>query len=104
MMPEQPKKIGQTPPLTDKTALAEDVELTSVIAVLGDDAEAISVAPNWKLVWWRFKKHRLALIGGVIIIFHCHCGNFSRIFQHPRPRRNCGDRFLYPCPKAALFS
>jgi hypothetical protein len=22
------------------------------------DDDAFDVAPNWKLVWWRFKKHR----------------------------------------------
>ena len=34
----------------------------------GDDADAVSVAPNWKLVWWRFKRHRLALACGVVVI------------------------------------
>jgi peptide/nickel transport system permease protein len=32
------------------------------------DADAVSVAPNWKLVWWRFKKHRLAMVCGVVVI------------------------------------
>jgi peptide/nickel transport system permease protein len=36
---------------------------------LPGDADAISVAPNWKLVWWRFKKHRLAVISGFVVIF-----------------------------------
>lgn len=31
-------------------------------------AEQIDIAPNWKLVWWRFKKHRLALICSVILL------------------------------------
>ena len=25
-------------------------------------AERISVAPQWQLMWWRFKKHRLAMV------------------------------------------
>jgi peptide/nickel transport system permease protein len=33
-----------------------------------EDAEAINVAPNWKLVWWRFKKHKLALFSSVVVI------------------------------------
>ena len=36
---------------------------------LPGDADAISVAPNWKLVWWRFKKHRLAVVSGFVVIF-----------------------------------
>lgn len=30
--------------------------------------ERVSVASNWQLVWWRFKKHKLALISSVILI------------------------------------
>jgi peptide/nickel transport system permease protein len=35
---------------------------------LPEASDAISVAPNWQLVWWRFKKHRLALVSGVVVI------------------------------------
>ena len=30
--------------------------------------EAFDIAPNWKLVWWRFKKHRLALISAFVLL------------------------------------
>ena len=33
-----------------------------------DFDDAVSVAPNWKLVWWRFKKHRLAFYSSFIVI------------------------------------
>ena len=26
------------------------------------------VAPQWKLVWWKFRKHKVALVVGVIVI------------------------------------
>jgi peptide/nickel transport system permease protein len=33
--------------------------------------ERISVASNWRLIWWRFRKHRLALLSaGVLIGFY----------------------------------
>jgi peptide/nickel transport system permease protein len=35
---------------------------------LADFDDAVSVAPNWKLVWWRFKKHRLAFYSSFIVI------------------------------------
>ncbi len=41
---------------------------TEVALGLAEDADAVSVAPNWKLVWWRFRKHRLAVVCGVIVI------------------------------------
>jgi peptide/nickel transport system permease protein len=30
--------------------------------------ERISVAPNWKLVWWRFRKNRLAVASAVVLV------------------------------------
>jgi peptide/nickel transport system permease protein len=45
-------------------------EQTEAVALgLPGDADAILVAPNWKLVWWRFKKHRLAVVSGFVVIF-----------------------------------
>lgn len=43
-------------------------EVAGALAGLAEDAEAIYVAPNWKLVWWRFKKHRLAVFSGLVVI------------------------------------
>lgn len=37
--------------------------------LLGSKAEdRVSVASNWQLVWWRFKKNRLALLGAAVLI------------------------------------
>ncbi len=30
--------------------------------------ESVSVAPNWKLVWWRFRKNRLAVASALVLI------------------------------------
>ena len=42
----------------------------SALAPPGADvhSEDFYLAPNWKLVWWRFKKHRLAVISSVVMI------------------------------------
>lgn len=31
--------------------------------------EKIAVATQWQLMWWRFRKHRLAMIGTIVLIF-----------------------------------
>ena len=31
-------------------------------------AERISVAPQWQLMWWRFRKHKLALVSTAIVL------------------------------------
>lgn len=33
------------------------------------EEERISIASNWTLVWWRFRKNKLAVISGIILIF-----------------------------------
>jgi peptide/nickel transport system permease protein len=45
-----------------KTAPAPEGELTS------KDEERISVASNWKLVWWRFRKNRLAVASALALL------------------------------------
>jgi peptide/nickel transport system permease protein len=50
---------------------------TSVVASPGPENEAntgaaaeerASVATQWQLMWWRFRKHRLAMVGAVVVI------------------------------------
>ena len=31
------------------------------------DKQRIFVASQWQLMWWRFRKHRLAVASGVVI-------------------------------------
>jgi peptide/nickel transport system permease protein len=31
--------------------------------------EKIAVATQWQLMWWRFRKHRLAMVGTVVLLF-----------------------------------
>ena len=40
------------------------------VAVAGEDVESlrIEVASQWKLMWWKFRKHKLAMASGVIVI------------------------------------
>ena len=47
------------------------VEIESVDAAFVEDEEELYVAPYWKLMWWRFRKHRMALICiGVLVLFY----------------------------------
>jgi peptide/nickel transport system permease protein len=51
---------------------AEQEELTAPEETLSDAAatkeEKVYVASYWKLMWWRFLKHRMAVISGIIIL------------------------------------
>jgi peptide/nickel transport system permease protein len=47
--------------------------------------DAISVAPNWKLVWWRFQKHRLAMFSGYVLIVITLIAAFPGFFSTRDP-------------------
>ena len=47
--------------------------------------ERVSVASNWKLVWWRFRKNRLAVISSVVLVFFYMIVLVPDFFQHARP-------------------
>ena len=42
---------------------------TTVPAETSQAEDRIAVASNWTLVWWRFRKHRLAMASAVLLIF-----------------------------------
>ena len=42
-----------------------------------EELKAIYVASQWKLMWWKFKKHKLAIIAGPILIFLYLCAIFA---------------------------
>ena len=48
-----------------------ELEPTNTTEETTGEKEEIYVAPYWKLMWWRFRKHKLALIGvGVLVMFY----------------------------------
>jgi peptide/nickel transport system permease protein len=66
-------------------------------------AEAIYVAPDWKLVWWRFKKHRLALISGIVIIFIATIGLFPNFYSTLLPQESDQFRAFIPPQQLHFF-
>jgi peptide/nickel transport system permease protein len=43
-------------------------EAPSSIAMLPEPESRVSMASQWKLMWWKFRKHKLAVVGGIITI------------------------------------
>lgn len=64
---------------TDQVALDADAP---------DETDAVSVAPNWKLVWWRFKKHRLAPASGMVVILIAIVALFPGFFSTQNPNES----------------
>ncbi len=58
----------------------------------------VYVAPQWKLVWWKFRKHRMALISGIIVFLIYLVALFAE-FLAPLPSDQTNSKFLYAPPQ-----
>src|SRR5689334_16116061 len=56
--------------------------------------ERISVASQRKLIWWRFRKHKLALIGAIVVVLFYFVAVFADFFAYSAPNAADGRRAL----------
>ena len=70
---------------------------------LAEDAEAIYLAPNWKLVWWRFKRHRLALVSSLVLILITLVALVPDFFSTQEPHLTHAAEQFIPLQRIHLF-
>jgi peptide/nickel transport system permease protein len=70
---------------------------TQAIAATEKEVQ-VYVAPQWKLVWWKFRKHKLALASGVVVILIYLVALFVE-FLSPFPPDRTDSKFLYAPPQ-----
>jgi peptide/nickel transport system permease protein len=80
----------------DNQPLPVNGKVAGAMAGLAEDAEALYVAPSWKLVWWRFRKHRLALVSGLVIIIITIAALFPEFFSTQDPHETSGTKSFIP--------
>jgi peptide/nickel transport system permease protein len=61
-------------------------------------AQGVYVASQWKLMWWKFKRHKLAMIGGVIVIVLYLVAAFSE-FLAPFDPNVVSSTYTYAPPQ-----
>jgi peptide/nickel transport system permease protein len=66
-------------------------------------AERISVATQWQLMWWRFRKHRLAMISAVVILFFYTVALFADFFAYSDPYTSSAQLSLLPPQPIRFF-
>ncbi|WP_051001661.1 MULTISPECIES: ABC transporter permease [unclassified Thermotoga] len=64
--------------------------------------EQFYYASQWQLIWWRFKRHRMAVIGGVVLLIMYILGIFCEFFAPYDPNRY-NARFPYAPPQVIHF-
>ncbi|MCP4165281.1 MAG: ABC transporter permease [Chloroflexi bacterium] len=68
-----------------------------------EEVDSIYVAPNWKLVWWRFKKHRLAVASSLIVILIAIVGIAPGFFSTKDPHDTSATELFIPPQRVHLF-
>jgi peptide/nickel transport system permease protein len=64
--------------------------------------ERVSVAPNWKLVWWRFRKNRLAVASGAALVVFYVVVLFPGFFATGDPEATEAARAFIPITGVSL--
>jgi len=59
---------GATPVATGRTGKAFPTQVPDDEFVTTKAEEQIAVATQWQLMWWRFRKHRLAMAAAIVLI------------------------------------
>lgn len=67
------------------------------------DEERISVASQRQLIWWRFRKHKLAMIGAVVVALFYLVALFGDFLSTSDPQASEGQRSLMPPQSVHLY-
>ena len=96
-------KPGDPPPESDPQPY--DIEEVSVAPLIPekDGAESIYVAPNWKLVWWRFRKHKLAVISTFIVLIIAIVALMPSFFSTQDPNETVATELFIPPQRLHFF-
>ncbi|WP_208350250.1 ABC transporter permease [Pseudaestuariivita rosea] len=74
------------------------VKTNAEIQVYDDDVRAEDVAGQWQLMWWRFKRHKVAVIAGICVLFIYLVGIFAE-FLSPMDPNDHHTRYTYAPPQ-----
>src|SRR5574342_287197 len=67
------------------------------------DEERVSVASNWKLVWWRFRKNRLAVASGIVLLLFYAVVLVPDFFSNQDPEATDAFLAFIPVQRISLF-
>jgi peptide/nickel transport system permease protein len=68
-----------------------------------NDEERVSVASQRQLIWWRFRRHKLAMAGAVVVILFYLVAMFADFLATSEPHASDGGRTLMPPQSVHLF-
>ena len=73
---------------------APDAPQTPEISVEIDAEEKVTVASQWQLMWWRFRKHKLAMAAAVVILLFYGVVIFADFLAYSDPLQDNAQLLL----------
>ena len=67
------------------------------------DEERVSVASNWKLVWWRFRKNRLAVASAIVLLVFYAVVLVPDFFSNQDPEATDARLAFIPVQRISFF-
>jgi peptide/nickel transport system permease protein len=90
-------RVEETPAATTTDTLDPET------AAITEAEEKVSVAPQWQLMWWRFRKHKLALISTALVVFFYLVVAFADFLAYSDPSASEAQRSLIAPQQLHLF-
>src|SRR3954453_7373139 len=85
--------MAQTVPGPEQAAdLTIPADATVVSTTVAE--ERVSVASQWQLMWWRFRKHKLAMIAAVVVLIFYFMVAFADFLAYADPESSDAQRGL----------
>ena len=97
-MSKDNREVNQAEQSSDEPVLS-NVQLSEQIMIKKTkkiEDEAYEVASQYKLMWWKFRKHRLATIAGPILIFMLFLAVFAEFLSPVNPIRRYTEHLHAP--------
>jgi peptide/nickel transport system permease protein len=82
---------------------AEPLTVAEELVIATEEEERISIASNWTLVWWRFRKNKLAIVSGIILIFLAMVVLVPDFFSITDPEKTDARLAFIPTQRMKLF-
>ncbi len=72
----------------------------------GDDRAAarFEAASQWRLMWWKFRKHRVAFVSAILLLLFCLAALFAEIVGPADPHQRRSDFVHAPPQRIRFFS
>src|SRR3954464_11213719 len=77
-----------------EAARVEDIPADATVVVGTIAEERVSVASQWQLMWWRFRKHKLAMIAAVVVLIFYGMVLFAEFLAYADPEASDAQRGL----------